>query len=50
VDDVLRLVGIALEEAGVDLCPSGDRNRDGQITIEEIVAAVDAALQAPTEA
>jgi hypothetical protein len=38
------VVDIALANADVTTCRAGDINRDGQITIDEILAAVDAAL------
>lgn len=44
VDEIVRLVNIALGAAPVDECTAGDGNGDGEITIDEIVAAVNKAL------
>lgn len=44
VEDILKMVDIALGNDGVASCPAGDSNGDGQITIEEILAAVNNAL------
>ncbi|MCX8073231.1 MAG: hypothetical protein N3C12_12390 [Candidatus Binatia bacterium] len=44
VDEIVRLVNIALGAAAVDQCTAGDTNGDGEITIDEIVAAVNKAL------
>jgi hypothetical protein len=38
------MVDIALGNANVDICLMGDANRDGQITIDEILTAVNNAL------
>jgi hypothetical protein len=43
-DDLLTLVNIALGNATVSTCLAGDANRDGAITIDEILAAVRNAL------
>ena len=40
VDEVVRLVAIALEVLPLERCPVGDRDGNGRITIDEIVAAV----------
>ncbi|MCX8071939.1 MAG: hypothetical protein N3C12_05755 [Candidatus Binatia bacterium] len=47
VDEVIQLVRIGLGEAELRDCPAGDGNRDGVVTIEEIVAAVQELLTAP---
>jgi len=44
VDEILKMVSIALGNDSVASCPAGDRNGDGQITIDEILAAVNDAL------
>lgn len=44
VDELLRMVNIALGNAGVDTCNAGDTNHDGEITIDEILTAVNNAL------
>jgi hypothetical protein len=44
VDELLRMVRIALGEASVELCAAGDGNADGMITVDEIVLAVNEAL------
>jgi hypothetical protein len=46
IDELVLLVNISLEEANVSTCPAGDRNGDGAVTIEEIVAGVNDALGA----
>jgi hypothetical protein len=38
------MVNIALGNASVEACFAGDANRDGQITIDEILTAVSNAL------
>jgi hypothetical protein len=38
------MVNIALGNADVDTCFAGDANRDGQITIDEILTAVNKVL------
>jgi hypothetical protein len=38
------MVNIALGNAGVATCTAGDANHDGQITIAELLAAVNSAL------
>jgi hypothetical protein len=44
------MVNVALGSADVSLCQAGDVNRDGDITIDEVLAAVDNALDGcPTE-
>lgn len=44
VDELIRMVRIALGDGDAGTCPSGDANLDGTITIDEIVTAVDGAL------
>jgi hypothetical protein len=44
VDDILKMVNIALANDTIGSCPAGDSNGDGQITIDEILAAVNNAL------
>ncbi len=44
IDEILRLVNIALGTASIDICPAGDVDGNGEITIDEIIAAVNAAL------
>ncbi|GIW43390.1 MAG: hypothetical protein KatS3mg077_0672 [Candidatus Binatia bacterium] len=45
VNEVVRMVGIALGQRQVADCVAGDSNGDGGITVEEIVAAVDSLLR-----
>src|SRR5688572_30525178 len=44
VADVIKGVRIALGEAPADLCQRIDANGDGEVTIDELVKAVDNAL------
>jgi len=44
VDEVLRMVNIALGNIDVSLCDSGDANGNGEITVDEILTAVNNAL------
>jgi len=44
VDEVLRGVNIALNVLLVTACPPFDTNASGTVEIDEIIAAVDAAL------
>lgn len=46
VDEVVRLVRIALGELPTESCPMGDWNRDGEIRIDEILRAVGLLLAA----
>jgi hypothetical protein len=39
------MVNISLGNASVSTCPAGDANHDGQITIDEILTAVQNALR-----
>jgi hypothetical protein len=40
------MVNVALDNSPVGDCPAGDSNHDGQITITEILVAVNNALTA----
>ncbi len=44
VDEILIVVNIALHEADVALCSAGDANHDQQVTVDEILTAVNNAL------
>lgn len=44
VDEVVRLVTLALDGGSVETCAAGDANADGAITVDEIVTAVSYAL------
>ena len=44
VDEILKMVNIALGSVQLDSCMPGDANTDGQITVDEILAAVSNAL------
>ncbi|MCX8072929.1 MAG: DUF3604 domain-containing protein [Candidatus Binatia bacterium] len=44
VNEVVRMVNVALGHQPTSACPAGDRDGDGSITVDEIVAAVDALL------
>jgi hypothetical protein len=44
VDELLKMVNIALGLAAIENCLAGDANDDGQITIDELVSAVNHAL------
>ena len=44
VPEIITLVNALLGTADPASCAAGDRNHDGQITVNEIVAAVTAAL------
>jgi hypothetical protein len=44
VNDILTMVNIALGNIGMAECEAGDDNDDSQITIDEILGAVNAAL------
>jgi len=46
VDEILTVVNIALGNAAVATCATGDANDDGQITVEEILMALNNALSA----
>ncbi|MFQ5667784.1 MAG: hypothetical protein ACE5I7_15335 [Candidatus Binatia bacterium] len=40
VDELLRMVNIVLGDVVITECEVGDSNRDGQITVDEILTAV----------
>jgi len=44
VDELLRGVRISLGEGPLSLCPAMDRNGSGEVTVDELVTAVDNAL------
>ena len=44
VDEAVTLVGVALGSRDAALCTRGDTNGDARISIDEIVAAVNALL------
>jgi len=44
IDELLKMVRIALSDAAMSVCMAGDANGDDQITVDEIVAAVRTAL------
>ncbi|MEO8605278.1 MAG: S8 family serine peptidase [bacterium] len=44
IDDLIRGVTIALDDSGLDTCPSLDRNGDGHVVIDELIAALAVAL------
>jgi hypothetical protein len=44
IDELVRLVNVALGGSPVSVCESADRNEDGAITIDELVAAVTRSL------
>jgi len=44
VDEIITGVAIALGEQSIDACPGFDRSADGDVSVDEIVAAVTAAL------
>jgi hypothetical protein len=44
IDEILTLVNIALGNRPVADCPTGDANGDHQITVDEILRAVNNAL------
>jgi hypothetical protein len=45
VDEILTMVNIALGNASVSECEAGDANGDTQITVDEILTAVNNALE-----
>jgi len=45
LDDLIRLVNIALDNQPISACTAGDREFDRRITIDELVVAVRAALE-----
>lgn len=44
IDDILLMVNIALGQADASACLAGDKNHDGKISVDELIAAVDNAL------
>ena len=44
VDELIKGVNIALGTTSVDACPSFDADGDGAVTINELIAAVNRAL------
>lgn len=40
VDDIIKMVNIALGTEPLSVCPAGDPDHDGEITINEIIEAV----------
>ena len=48
VTDLVTLVNIALDNGLATACPAGDANHDGDITINDILAAVNNALNGCT--
>jgi sugar lactone lactonase YvrE len=45
IDELVRGVSIALERLGVAACPLLDRDESGEVTIDELVGAVENALE-----
>ena len=51
IDDLLKMVNIALLSTTATVCDAGDANQDGGISIDELVMAVNHALTGcPAEA
>ena len=44
VDEILKMVNIALNLANITVCEAGDPSRDGEVTVDEIIMAVNNAL------
>jgi hypothetical protein len=44
VDEILTMVNIALGNDDISACGAGDANSNGQITLDEILTAVNNAL------
>ena len=44
VKNIITMINIALGSADVSTCEVGDANQDNQITVDEILAAVNNAL------
>lgn len=44
IDDILTMVNVALDQAGVQTCPNGDVDHNAAITIDEILTAINNAL------
>jgi hypothetical protein len=45
IEELVLMVNVALGQRLASVCTAGDRNADGQVTVDEVVAAVNAALQ-----
>ena len=45
IGDLVRMVNIALERQPVTACPAGDRDRGGDVRVDELVGAVTSALR-----
>jgi hypothetical protein len=45
VDEILRAVNVALGSTPLTACAAADRDGEGTVTIDELVVAVDAALE-----
>src|SRR5262249_23721965 len=46
VDEVVRLVGVALDKSALKVCPPGDSNGDGVVRVNELVQGVTSLLDA----
>lgn len=44
IDEIVTLVHIALGDMAIDVCPAGDNDQDGAITVNDILAAVQSTL------
>jgi hypothetical protein len=44
IGDLVTMVNVALGNVGATACPPGDPNRDGEVTVNEVVTAVNNAL------
>ena len=44
IDELVKAVGLALNDEPAGACTAVDRNGDDQVTIDELVAAVKSAL------
>jgi hypothetical protein len=44
IDELIKGVNIALGSAGLDTCPEFDADRNGTVTVDEIILAVNNAL------
>jgi hypothetical protein len=44
INELLTMVNIALGNDALSACPAGDSNQDGEITVNEILAAVSNSL------
>jgi len=43
-NELLTVIGIAVGDALIELCPAGDPSGDGAITVDEILSALSNAL------